>query len=43
MEKLYDQYVIPPERIASFVSFAIDAPEGTAINEFTVGSTNQAW
>lgn len=43
MKKLYEQHAISPERIASVVSFAIDAPEDTAISEFTVGPTNQAW
>ncbi|WP_238123851.1 MULTISPECIES: SDR family oxidoreductase [unclassified Xanthobacter] len=43
MGKLYDQYAISPERIASVVSFAIDAPEDVTINEFTVGPTTQPW
>lgn len=43
MKKLYDQHAITPDRIASVVSFAIDAPEDTTINEFTVGPTSQPW
>ncbi|MBU6420044.1 MAG: SDR family oxidoreductase [Proteobacteria bacterium] len=43
MKSLYDQHAISPERIANVVSFAIDAPEDTAINEFTVGPASQAW
>ena len=43
MRKLYDMYQIPPERIADVVAFAIDAPEDTTINEFTVGPAKQAW
>ena len=43
MKKLYDTYAIPPDRIARVVSFAIDAPEDTTINEFTVGPSKQPW
>jgi NADP-dependent 3-hydroxy acid dehydrogenase YdfG len=43
MRKLYDQYGISPDRIADVVAFAIDAPEDTTINEFTVGPANQPW
>ncbi|MFT3688614.1 SDR family oxidoreductase [Paenirhodobacter sp.] len=43
MKALYDQHAITPDRIASVVSFAIDAPEDTTINEFTVGPTSQPW
>ncbi len=43
MQKLYSQHAIGPERVASVISFAIDAPEDTAISEFTVGPTSQAW
>lgn len=43
MQKVYDQYGISPERIANIVSFAIDTPEDTTINEFTVGPANQPW
>lgn len=42
-QKIYDQYGISPERIADIVAFAIDAPEDTTINEFTVGPANQPW
>ncbi|MER8753239.1 SDR family oxidoreductase [Mesorhizobium sp. M1050] len=43
MQKVYDQYGISPERIAEIVAFAIDAPDDTTINEFTVGPANQPW
>ena len=41
--KMYEQYGISPDRIASVVAFAIDLPEDTTINEFTVGPANQPW
>jgi NADP-dependent 3-hydroxy acid dehydrogenase YdfG len=43
MKKLYAQYGIGPDRIAEIVAFAIDAPEDTTINEFTVGPASQPW
>lgn len=43
MKKLYAQYAIAPDRVARVVAFAIDAPEDTTINEFTVGPTSQPW
>jgi len=43
MQGVYDQYGITPERIADVVAFAIDQPEDTTINEFTVGPANQPW
>ena len=43
MRKLYDRYAITPDRIASVVSLAIDAPEDTTISEFTVGPSKQPW
>jgi len=43
MQGVYDQYGIAPERIASVVAFAIDQPEDTTVNEFTVGPANQPW
>lgn len=43
MQGIYDKYGISPERIARVVAFAIDAPEDTTINEFTVGPANQPW
>ena len=43
MQGLYEKYGISPDRIADVVSFAIDAPEDTTINEFTVGPTGQPW
>lgn len=43
MKKLYDEHGISPERIAGVVSFAVDQPDDTTINEFTVGPASQAW
>ncbi|MCX5568173.1 SDR family oxidoreductase [Kaistia nematophila] len=43
MQGIYDKYGISAERIASVVDFAIDQPEDTVINEFTVGPANQPW
>ncbi|MBY3544426.1 SDR family oxidoreductase [Rhizobium laguerreae] len=43
MKQLYAQHGISPERIANVITFAIDAPEDTTINEFTVGPTTQPW
>lgn len=43
MQGLYDRYGIAPDRIANVVAFAIDQPEDTTINEFTVGPANQPW
>jgi len=43
MQGVYDKYGISPDRIASVVAFAIDQPEDTTINEFTVAPANQPW
>ena len=43
MVKLYERFGISPDRIANVVAFAIDQPEDTTINEFTVGRANQPW
>ena len=43
MQKVYEQYGIAPDRIANVVAFAIDQPEDTTVNEFTVGPANQPW
>ena len=43
MTGIYKTYGIAPERIASVVSFALDQPEDTVVNEFTVGPANQPW
>ena len=43
MQGIYDTYGISPDRIANVVTFAIDQPEDTTINEFTVGPANQPW
>ena len=43
MEGVYNTFQISPDRIASVVAIAIDQPEDTTINEFTVGPANQPW
>ena len=43
MKNTYDTFEIPPDRIANVVAVAIDQPEDTTINEFTVGPANQPW
>jgi NADP-dependent 3-hydroxy acid dehydrogenase YdfG len=43
MKKLYERFGISPDRIASVVAFALDLPEDTTVNEFTVGPANQPW
>ena len=43
MQGLYDTYGISPDRIANVVAFAIDQPDDTTINEFTVGPAKQPW
>lgn len=43
MTALYEQYGISPDRIANIVAFAIDQPDDTNVNEFTVGPTTQPW
>ncbi|WP_353474195.1 SDR family oxidoreductase [Salipiger sp. H15] len=43
MHGIYDTYGIPAERVADVVAIAIDQPEDTTINEFTVGPANQPW
>jgi NADP-dependent 3-hydroxy acid dehydrogenase YdfG len=43
MTKLYEQYGIAPDRVANVVAFAIDQPEDTNVNEFTMGPTAQPW
>jgi NADP-dependent 3-hydroxy acid dehydrogenase YdfG len=43
MAKVYERYGISPERIARVVAFALDLPEDTTVNEFTVGPANQPW
>lgn len=43
MTALYKQYGISPDRIANVVAFAIDQPEDTNVNEFTIGPTTQPW
>jgi NADP-dependent 3-hydroxy acid dehydrogenase YdfG len=43
VQKVYDQYGISPDRVVNVVVFAIDQPEDTTVNEFTVGPANQPW
>ncbi|WP_292850310.1 SDR family oxidoreductase [Nostoc sp. NMS8] len=43
MTALYKQYGISPDRVANVVAFAIDQPEDTNVNEFTIGPTTQPW
>ncbi|POA82316.1 oxidoreductase [Pseudomonas sp. FW305-E2] len=43
MQGIYDKYGISPDRIADVVAFAIDLPEDTTVNEFTIGPANQPW
>lgn len=43
MRGLYKTYGVPAERIAEVVAFAIDQPDDTVVNEFTVGPANQPW
>ncbi|KUP22567.1 SDR family oxidoreductase [Paenibacillus sp. DMB5] len=43
MTTLYEQFGISPDRVANVVAFAIDQPEDTNVNEFTIGPTRQSW
>ena len=43
MTQLYEQYGISPDRVANVVAFAVDQPEDTNVNEFTIGPTTQPW
>ncbi|KRL85493.1 oxidoreductase [Lacticaseibacillus pantheris DSM 15945 = JCM 12539 = NBRC 106106] len=43
MQRTYDTYEIGADRIAKVVAFAIDMPDDTNVNEFTVGPTDQPW
>ncbi|MNW35631.1 short chain dehydrogenase [compost metagenome] len=43
MTALYERYGISSDRVANVVAFAIDQPEDTNINEFTIGPTSQPW
>jgi NADP-dependent 3-hydroxy acid dehydrogenase YdfG len=43
MHALYRQYGISADRVAEVVAFAVDLPEDTTVNEFTVGPANQPW
>lgn len=43
MTGLYERYGISPDRVANVVAFAIDQPEDTNVNEFTIGPTTQSW
>lgn len=43
MKDLYAAFGISPERIAEVIAFALDMPEDTTVNEFTVGPAKQPW
>lgn len=43
MKGLYAAFGISPDRIAEVVAFALDMPEDTTVNEFTVGPAKQPW
>lgn len=43
MTALYERYGISADRVANVVAFAIDQPEDTNVNEFTIGPTTQPW
>ena len=43
MAGLYAAFGISPDRIAEVVAFALDLPEDTTVNEFTVGPARQPW
>jgi NADP-dependent 3-hydroxy acid dehydrogenase YdfG len=43
MTAVYEQFGITPDRIANVVAFALDQPEDTNVNEFTIGPTSQPW
>jgi len=43
MGAIYQKYGISPDRVANVVAFAIDQPEDTNVNEFTIGPTIQPW
>jgi NADP-dependent 3-hydroxy acid dehydrogenase YdfG len=43
MTELYGQYGVSAYRVANVVAFAIDQPEDTNVNEFTIGPTTQPW
>lgn len=43
MRSLYKTYGISADRVAEVVAFAIDQPDDTVINEFTIGPANQPW
>lgn len=43
MTALYARYGISPDRVANVVAFAIEQPEDTNVNEFTIGPTAQPW
>ena len=43
MTATYERYGISPDRVAHVVAFAIDQPDDTNVNEFTIGPTTQPW
>lgn len=43
MHGLYAAFGIAPERVADVVAYALNLPEDTTINEFTIGPAKQPW
>lgn len=43
MGSVYEKHGISPARIARVVAIAIDQPDDTVINEFTIGPASQPW
>ena len=43
MKGLYANFGISSDRIADVVAFALDMPEDTTVNEFTIGPARQPW
>jgi len=43
MTALYEKFGISADRVANIVAFAIDQPDDTTVNEFTIGPSKQSW
>ncbi len=43
LANVYKQYSISPSRVANVIAFAINQPDDTNVNEFTLGPTTQPW
>lgn len=41
--EMYDRYGIAPERVADVISYALNLPADTTVNEFTIGPADQPW